>query len=576
MRLNREALAYLEELTEKSATQGQAQPKLSIRFGDNPAIIIEGRSFPFSMAKDTANTQIYKRRSATSLETVSEVSHKANMTPMLSSDYKSRVKARAEEAEREKKSRKIALIDDPMAASSKMKTSRPATTTTKRTNSSPTTSAIHSPVIVSSPGNDASRTTVSATSISSTLRERVIQLLALKSFKLSLLASMVKASEKDLLHMIRKVATGNGDTWTLKPEVYKEIKIWDWNRYDTKEKEEVANNARRAFDILKLPLTASERLRLEKPIPPVRPSKPKAASSPVLSIAHHTEEPDGVSGTPKASEDAKETKKKKKSSTTTTKSRKTSKLSSKSSSTTGNTAKATASTSTETSPSHLKPSVITPPLHSANKATSPSPLKSLTSHHERHGGKSPLTTKQSNSGSSGASSLNDAVSDHVVAKRRSEDDMSSMRYKIPKRSDLVKQPLSRSDSEESTESYNHNLERVPRITSLEDYMDLESRFRSHYREYKQLSDELNQQSAFLEAIEMVEAEHPSRLTAIAYKDVKSKFEQLGNTGEDKWYNLMTMSERYVSLHAELVAMKKEIWRAFREDNLVNDMNVNGL
>lgn len=157
------------------------------------------------MAKDTANTQIYKRRSATSLETVSEVSHKANMTPMLSSDYKSRVKARAEEAEREKKSRKIALIDDPMAASSKMKTSRPATTTTKRTNSSPTTSAIHSPVIVSSPGNDASRTTVSATSISSTLRERVIQLLALKSFKLSLLASMVKASEKDLLHMIRKV-----------------------------------------------------------------------------------------------------------------------------------------------------------------------------------------------------------------------------------------------------------------------------------------------------------------------------------------------------------------------------------
>lgn len=209
-----------------------------------------------------------------------------------------------------------------------------------------------------------------------------------------------------------------------------------------------------------------------------------------------------------------------------------------------------------------------------------------------------MTTKQSNSGSSGASSLNDAVSDHVVAKRRSEDDMSSMRYKIPKRSDLVKQPLSRSDSEgkqstkidlhgnnngliarnvsESTESYNHNLERVPRITSLEDYMDLESRFRSHYREYKQLSDELNQQSAFLEAIEMVEAEHPSRLTAIAYKDVKSKFEQLGNTGEDKWYNLMTMSERYVSLHADLVAMKKEIWRAFREDNLVNDMNVNGL
>jgi hypothetical protein len=36
MRLNREALAYLEELTEKSTGHGQAQPKLSIRFGDSP------------------------------------------------------------------------------------------------------------------------------------------------------------------------------------------------------------------------------------------------------------------------------------------------------------------------------------------------------------------------------------------------------------------------------------------------------------------------------------------------------------------------------------------------------------
>lgn len=39
MRLNREALAYLEELTEKSAVQGQARPKLNIRFGDNPVSI---------------------------------------------------------------------------------------------------------------------------------------------------------------------------------------------------------------------------------------------------------------------------------------------------------------------------------------------------------------------------------------------------------------------------------------------------------------------------------------------------------------------------------------------------------
>lgn len=153
------------------------------------------------MTKDTAYTHIYKRRSADTVTSVSEVSHKANMTPMLSSDYKSRVKARAEEAEREKKSRKIALIDDPLGPSSNLKGSRTLSSNSKRTNGSPTTGAIHSPVIVSSPGNDVSR----VPSISSSLRERVIQLLALKPFKLSLLANMVKASEKDLMRMIRKV-----------------------------------------------------------------------------------------------------------------------------------------------------------------------------------------------------------------------------------------------------------------------------------------------------------------------------------------------------------------------------------
>ncbi|KAI8577648.1 hypothetical protein K450DRAFT_251091 [Umbelopsis ramanniana AG] len=431
MRLNREAFAYLEELTEKSALRGQAQPKLSVCFGDTPAIIIEGRTFPFTMTKDTAYTQIYKRRSADSLTSVSEVSHKANMTPMLSSDYKSRVKARAEEAEREKKSRKIALIDNPLGPSSNMKSSRALNSNSKRPSGSPTTGAMHSPVIVSSPGNDVSR----APSISSSLRERVIQLLALKPFKLSLLANMVKASEKDLMRMIRKVATSTGDTWTLKPDIYKEIKIWDWNRYDTKEKEEVANNARRAFDTLKLPVSAPERLRLEKPAPPIRPPKAKPAASPSMNAMHHGDEQDGDSATHRLNEDGKKTKKKKKASTTSA-SRKSTKATSKSISVT---AKAV-TTSSETSPSHLKPSVITPP---SNKA--PSPLKPTPSSHDRHGGKSPLAGKHTHS--SATPSTQDTLPDHAITKRRSDEEISSLRYKIPKRSELSKHSLSRSDSE---------------------------------------------------------------------------------------------------------------------------------
>lgn len=556
MRLNREAFAYLEELTEKSALHGQAQPKLSVCFGDTPAIIIEGRTFPFTMTKDTAYTQIYKRRSADSLTSVSEVSHKANMTPMLSSDYKSRVKARAEEAEREKKSRKIALIDNPLGPSSNMKNSRPLNSNSKRSNGSPTTGAMHSPVIVSSPGNDVTR----APSISSSLRERVIQLLALKSFKLSLLANMVKASEKDLMRMIRKVATSTGDTWTLKPDIYKEIKIWDWNRYDTKEKEEVANNARRAFDTLKLPMSAPERLRLEKPAPPIRAPKPKPAASPNMNAMLHSDEQDGDSTTHKLKEDGKKTKKKKKTSATSA-SRKSTKATSKAISVTSK----ALTTSSETSPSHLKPSVITPP---SNKALSP--LKPTPSSHDRHGGKSPLAGKHTHTGTSATPSIQDTLPDNAITKRRSDDEISSLRYKIPKRSELSKHSLSRSDSEESTESYANVVGKIPRVTTLEEYNDLESSFRSHYREYKQLNDELNQQRSFLEAIEAVEAEHPKSL---GYKDVKVKFEQSTHLGEDKWYALMTMSERYVSLHAKLVAMKDEIWRAFREDSLGSE---NGL
>ncbi|KAG2176405.1 hypothetical protein INT43_005639 [Umbelopsis isabellina] len=552
MRLNREALAYLEELTEKSTTKGQAQPKLSIRFGDNPVIMIEGRSFPFSMAKDTAHTQIYKRRSTTTLQPLAEITHKANMTPVLSSDYKSRVKARAEEAEREKKSRKIALIDNPInTSSSSMKNSRAIATTTKRTPTSQSSGVIHSPVIVSSTGSEVSR----STSSSSSLRERVIQLLALKPFKLSLLANMVKASEKDLLRMIKKMATNSGDTWTLRPDIYKEVKIWDWSRYDTKEKEEVANNARRAFDALKVPLTAPERLRLEKPAPPVRPPKPKPASSPLITTTSATD--DGESTTQKAGEDAKVSKKKKKASSTAI-SRKTA---------------TKPAVSTEPSPSHLKATVLTPPSHSSsNKISSPSPLKTSATH-ERHGGKSPLANKHNNTV---ASASHDASERSPLKRRSDEENNSSSRYKIPKRSEIAKLPSSRSDSEESTASYTQLSEKIPKITSVQEYAELEKRFRNHYREYKQLGDDLNRQRKFVEAIEAAEADKSAGIASIEYKDVKTKFEQSNGASEDKWQSLISMSERYVSLHAELVAMKDEMWRAFREDKIVNEIDQNGV
>jgi hypothetical protein len=154
-----------------------------------------------------------------------------------------------------------------------------------------------------------------------------------------------------------------------------------------------------------------------------------------LSATHHTDEQDG-DGTSKLNEDGKGPKKKKKASTTST-SRKSTKASSKSISATAK----IATTPSETSPSHLKPSVITPP---SNKTSSP--LKATPSTHDRHGGKSPLTGKHTHTGTS-TPSIQDTLPDHAITKRRSDEEISSLRYKIPKRSELSKHSLSRSDSE---------------------------------------------------------------------------------------------------------------------------------
>jgi hypothetical protein len=173
-----------------------------------------------------------------------------------------------------------------------------------------------------------------------------------------------------------------------------------------------------------VPLTAPERLRLDKPNPPVRPPKAKPVSSPLITTTSATD--DSESAIHKTSEEGKAAKKKKKTSGT-------------------NTSRKTATKSAvpaEPSPSHLKATVLTPPSHSSNKISSPSPLKTSATH-DRYGGKSPLANKHNNTI---ASASHDA-SEHSPRKRRSDEETNSTRYKIPKRSELSKLPSSRSDSE---------------------------------------------------------------------------------------------------------------------------------
>ncbi|KAG0172354.1 hypothetical protein DFQ28_009854 [Apophysomyces sp. BC1034] len=214
------------------------------------------------------------------------MTHSARMKQVLSQEDKARIRDRTAAAEREKRARHIELLDIVNTPTN--------TTPSKRTNVKPlpvSPLALKpgrpSPLAASSQPNPSTRLEFSPT-INSSLRERTIHLLAIRPCPMSQLTTMLKATAADLQPLLKKVAisaNNNDIQWYLRPEIYTEIRIWEWSRYDDKERALVIENAKEAYDrLLKLSHNAPERANLipRKPkpqtlVPP--PSQTRRSSS---------------------------------------------------------------------------------------------------------------------------------------------------------------------------------------------------------------------------------------------------------------------------------------------------------
>ncbi|KAG0050125.1 hypothetical protein BGZ83_005084 [Gryganskiella cystojenkinii] len=96
------------------------------------------------------------------------------------------------------------------------------------------------------------------------LRTRVVQLLAWNSEGTEERAFVqLRAAQEELQSILSAVATYYGRRYYLKPETYKEVKIYDWKSYSAKQRDSAAKNASAAFDKLGLSPDAPERSILD-------------------------------------------------------------------------------------------------------------------------------------------------------------------------------------------------------------------------------------------------------------------------------------------------------------------------
>ncbi|KAK3829172.1 MAG: hypothetical protein J3Q66DRAFT_324535 [Benniella sp.] len=112
-------------------------------------------------------------------------------------------------------------------------------------------------------------------------RTRVVQLLALHAQgtdEKELLKT--KVTREELHSILHVVANAVGGRYVMKPEIYKEVKIYDWKSYSKPQRETVHTNASAAFDKLGLGPDAPERDIL-------MPERIKRASPPLVAEGSH-------------------------------------------------------------------------------------------------------------------------------------------------------------------------------------------------------------------------------------------------------------------------------------------------
>ena len=187
-------------------------------------MVIGGKSFSVNVQPDpTVAHELYMGGSGINIEHVANVTHRATMKQVLSQEDKSRIRSRTEAAEREKNARRIELLDgpnipSPRKAATPMRRvvspsshrSSPRPNTTPNSNTTPTPTATSSTAAVAAAAaNSTSSTTTSSPSTSSTLRERLIHLLAIQPLPLIQLTAPLRTRDEDLIPILKKVSDNN-------------------------------------------------------------------------------------------------------------------------------------------------------------------------------------------------------------------------------------------------------------------------------------------------------------------------------------------------------------------------------
>ncbi|KAI7899345.1 uncharacterized protein BX663DRAFT_211257 [Cokeromyces recurvatus] len=125
------------------------------------------------------------------------------------------------------------------------------------------------------------------------LRMRILQRLALHPWSINELVKSLnrtqheKCDQLEITDILEKVGIpikkDERKKFCLKPNLYKEIKIWDWPFYNNTDKHTVADNTKEAYDLLKISDSDPDRSNLYHPDSKYQPKKP----SPVI-IRNHT------------------------------------------------------------------------------------------------------------------------------------------------------------------------------------------------------------------------------------------------------------------------------------------------
>ncbi|CAG8612568.1 10028_t:CDS:2 [Ambispora gerdemannii] len=347
------------------------------------------------------------------------------------------------------------------------------------------------------------------------LKTRIIQLLAWTDLPFDKVVRMTQDNKDQVLAVLKMVAQQVGQDWRLKDETYKEVKVYEWTSYANAEIKAVVDRATKAFNALKIPKDAPEWKKLRQPMETKR-KRPAPSSIATLPVSSSRNEPPEMPATKK---------------------RKTAQAAAPSTSTIAITSVTTRSPRARKTARKPEPVV----------KKSPAPLTASSSTQA----KKPAVRKTKSQ--SGAEDIPNVISPSSTSTANASGSRKS---------------ISPSSASTSTSTSNNGAEfTLARVTSLKQFRDLETLFRSKYERYEQLFNQLKDDHKTNERLnaEYSNCKDPEEKAQITRKIAA----QFGDTGE-----VSLKMREYTTIQDQLRAIKTELYRASEEETLgATDMDV---